>query len=132
MMTIDEIRRANLTALIQRFDGVGKLSEVIGKSETQVSQWRNASIDSRTKKPRGMSDEVCRHIEEMCKLPHGWMDNDHVGGPGKAHVSPDKLMEMISIYAQLDEPTRDQTLDFMRSAAEAQGLVTNTTAQNNS
>jgi hypothetical protein len=77
MATIDEIRRANLGLLAVEYGGVGKLATQIGKSSAQVSQWINASPDSRTGKPRGLRSESCREIEIRCEKPEGWMDSPH-------------------------------------------------------
>jgi SOS-response transcriptional repressor LexA len=74
MSTIDEIRRENLALLIAQAGGAGKLAAKIGKSPSQISQWLNASLDSKTGKPRGMRPESCREIEAAFNKPKGWMD----------------------------------------------------------
>ena len=76
-MTIEEIRRTNLQTLVSEYGGVGKLAEVIGKDQSQLSQWINASINSGTGKPRGIRSSTCRHIEEKCGKPIGWLEEDH-------------------------------------------------------
>lgn len=77
MKTIDLIYRENLQLLIKETGGVRNLAERIGKSYAQVSQWKNASKDSKTGRPRSMSADACREIEVICNKPTGWMDTDH-------------------------------------------------------
>lgn len=76
-MTIDSIRRQNLKALSAESGGIGRLAERIGKDPSQVSQWINASPDSRTGRPRGIRSSTCRDIEQILGKPAGWMDTDH-------------------------------------------------------
>ncbi len=74
MQTNDEIRRARLAMLIAKAGGAAKLAELIKKAPAQISQWINASPDSKTKRPRSMSDDAARDIEECLALGRGWMD----------------------------------------------------------
>lgn len=46
-------------------------------SPSQLSQWVNASPNSATGRPRSVSDDSARLIEEKLNLPRGWMDADH-------------------------------------------------------
>lgn len=73
-MRIDEIYRARLRLLIKEAGSQTKLAATIGKSPAQISQWLNASKDSRTGKPRSMDRNTARIIEAACKKPDGWMD----------------------------------------------------------
>lgn len=77
MKLIDDIRAENLAALAQQMGSVKSLAEALGKSEAQVSQWINRSINSGTGKKRAMRSETARAIESALALPHGWMDQDH-------------------------------------------------------
>lgn len=81
MPTNPEIHRENLQLLVDEFKGVGKLAETLGKSDSQVSQWLNASLNSGTGKPRGMRPDTARFIEEKCKKKRGWMDVQHSAAP---------------------------------------------------
>lgn len=76
-MNIDEIRRHNLAELIRSYGSVVAFATAIDRSESQVSQWVNASINSGTGKPRGMRSDSCRHIEKMVGKPMNWMDVLH-------------------------------------------------------
>lgn len=76
MSTIEEIRRSKLKELVATYGG-GKqsaLSAVIGASPSQISQWINASPDSKTGKPRSMDSTTARRIESSLGLAEGWMD----------------------------------------------------------
>jgi hypothetical protein len=74
MSTVDEIRRSKLAELAEEYGGASALAAHIGKSAAQISQWLNASPDSKTGRPRGMRGESCRQIEARCNRPSGWMD----------------------------------------------------------
>ena len=59
MKTIEETYRQRLQMLIDEYGGQGKLSEAINKSASQISQWLNATPDSRTGKPRSLQRVKC-------------------------------------------------------------------------
>jgi hypothetical protein len=77
MKKIEEIRRDNLRLLRDELGSVKRLVEVTGKSQSQISQWLNASSHSVTGKPRVMSSGACREIEKATGRPDGWMDVEH-------------------------------------------------------
>ena len=74
MQPIDVTRRENLGRLIKEAGSQAALSEVIGKAPAQISQWLNASLNSKTGKPRVMSNAIAREIETKTNKPEGWMD----------------------------------------------------------
>ena len=74
MKTVEEIRRLKLAALIAEAGNQSLLSDKIGKAPAQISQWLNASINSKTGKPRVMSNAIARELEQKMGKPHGWMD----------------------------------------------------------
>lgn len=76
MKTIEEIRIERLQLLKNEYKTIAALASVLGKSDSQVSQWLNASPNSESGRPRSVSSDICRHIEEACGKPRGWMDND--------------------------------------------------------
>lgn len=78
MNKIEDVRRRNLAALREQIGSVAELAERIGKSQSQVSQWLNASTHSSSGKPRTISSGSCREIEKAFKKPDGWMDVEHV------------------------------------------------------
>lgn len=77
MKTCAEIRIDNLRKLVGDYGGNVRLAEKIGKAEAQISQWLNSAKDSKTGRPRSMSDDMARLVEQKCGKEHGWMDNDH-------------------------------------------------------
>lgn len=83
-MTNDEINRENLELLIKEaagnesgWGGVGKVARRLDVTSAVVSQWRNASLDWKSGKPRSMGDETARRLEAAFNKPRGWMDVRH-------------------------------------------------------
>lgn len=99
--TIEEIRRANLKALLAGFRPERKFADLIERSQTQVTQWKNASPDSKTGKPRQLSSEICRLIEEKCGKPEGWMDQQHA--PAGVDAPPVQVAQVVSLPSGDDE-----------------------------
>lgn len=77
MKLIDDLRRENLRALREEFGGLNRLSEMLEREDSQVSQWILGSKNSGTGKPRGMRGDTARFIETRCSKPQGWLDQDH-------------------------------------------------------
>lgn len=77
MASIDQIRRENLAALIQQVGGNKVLADLVGVSESQLSQWAKGALNSATGKPRGMRTETAQRIEQAAHKPSGWMDKAH-------------------------------------------------------
>lgn len=73
-MRIEEIYRARLKMLVTETGSQTALATKLGKSPAQVSQWINASKDSKTGKPRSMDRTTAREIEKKCGKSDGWMD----------------------------------------------------------
>lgn len=74
---IEEIRQENLCTLRDEYGSVVSLAAHLERSESQISQWINASTNSGTGKPRSMRSSTARWIEERCGKPMGWLDIDH-------------------------------------------------------
>lgn len=74
MQPVEVTRRENLAILIKEAGSQSNLSDAIGKAPAQISQWLNASTNSKTGKPRVMSNAIAREIEEKTGKPTGWMD----------------------------------------------------------
>lgn len=77
MKTCQEIRVDNLRTLVSEHGSIVRLAEKIGKAEAQISQWLNSAKDSKTGRPRSISDDMCRLVEQKCGKEHGWLDHDH-------------------------------------------------------
>jgi len=78
MKKIEDVRRDNLRRLRDELGGVQELADRLGKSQSQISQWLNASVHSATGKPRTISSGSCRELERILQKPEGWMDVEHV------------------------------------------------------
>lgn len=76
MNPIEKIRTNNLVNLINDYKGVTKFANAIEKSVAQVSQWANGS-PMPSGKPRTISSDSARHIEEKLGLPKNFMDANH-------------------------------------------------------
>lgn len=74
MKTIEETYRERLQMLIEKHGGQTNLGKLIDKSPTQISQWINASPDSKTGKPRSLKSDTAREIEIALDLPKAWFD----------------------------------------------------------
>ena len=77
MKAVDEIRRENIALLAEEAGSLRSLAEEVEVSESQMSQWANGSLDSKTGKRRGMRPESCRRIELARGKPEGWLDREH-------------------------------------------------------
>lgn len=90
MQPIDVTRREKLALLIKEAGSQAALSEIIGKAPAQISQWLNASVNSKTGKPRVMSNAIAREIELKTGKPGGWMDapanKDDLKTPGGSNA----------------------------------------------
>jgi hypothetical protein len=115
--TIDQIYRDNLRLLVKEAGSQEALSTIIEKSAAQISQWLNASKDSKTKKPRSMSRATAREIERRCQKPEGWMDQPHEltvppeGADHGAPASPGKHFDAVT-------PEEQEFLDNWRILPE--------------
>lgn len=109
MRKIEQIRNENLKLLIKESGGVNAFALKIGRSQAQVSQWANNSVNSETGKPRNISSRSCRLIEQLFNLPEGWFDiasHSNVDPAPEAHgkvpviswVTAGKWAEVIDMY----------------------------------
>lgn len=89
MKLIDDIRAENLASLVQECGSLKVLAERLGKSESQVSQWINRSINSGTGKPRTMRSTTARAVEVACGKPEGWLDVERDVSHAPAQKSAD-------------------------------------------
>lgn len=121
MLTIDDIRRANLDALAREAGSKRALADKLEISESQVSQWINGSKDSRTGKPRGMRLATCHRIEAALGKPRGWLDTDHSALAGSGAPAPmpapslAELLEAMGLQlAQVPQEVRQELADNFR------------------
>ncbi|RYH43085.1 MAG: hypothetical protein EON54_17440 [Alcaligenaceae bacterium] len=79
MQRIEEIYRTRLRMLASEAGSQRALADRTGKSPAQISQWINASADSKSGKPRAMDRATAREIERRFPKPDGWMDQPVIG-----------------------------------------------------
>jgi transcriptional regulator with XRE-family HTH domain len=104
MKKIEDVRRENLRRLRDEIGSVQELADRIGKSQSQVSQWLNASAHSASGKPRTISSGSCREVEKALKRPDGWMDVEHqdlIAAPTSEAVALRKLFSEVSAEVRL-------------------------------
>lgn len=78
MKVIQEIRLGNLRTLLAESGGaVVELAKRLERSQGQISQLLNESVDKKTGKKKQIGDSQARYIESKFKKERGWMDNDH-------------------------------------------------------
>lgn len=124
MKTIEETYRARLQMLIDEYGGQAKLSEAINKSASQISQWLNATPDSRTGKPRSLKSETAREIEIATGKPRAWFDQplDSVMMLGDGYIVPEGYIKfsVLNVKAKMGAGTLDdspvEVVDFVAVA----------------
>lgn len=103
MLTIADIRRQNLEALVRRFGSASAIVAAAAERGVElhpvyISQIRNATPlrrkDGTAGPPRGMGDEMAREIEAGLGLERGWMDNVH-------RASDVLAQQLLDLYEQL-------------------------------
>jgi hypothetical protein len=125
-MTSEEARRENLKTLISAVGGVAAMGRLLGHSNsTQVSQWLNASPESKTGKRRNISPTSARKIESVCNKPRGWLDVDHTDMP--AAPPPTTLATLTPppdpLTAELLELARGMSRDGLLRLVERANIL---------
>lgn len=103
MKKIEDVRRENLQRLRDELGSVQVLADRIGKSQSQVSQWLNASVHSASGKPRTISSGSCREVEKALGRPEGWMDVEH---QDLAVVQTSEVVELRKILKDTSSEVR--------------------------
>ena len=112
--------------LVAEAGGVTALAAAIKRSASQVSQWLNSSPDSRTQKPRTISNASARYIEQQNGKSFGWMDQpteaqDARPPPPKAArvlplPDPPEIAEVLRLMRATDDRGRLMALGAVKSA----------------
>lgn len=126
MKTIAEIRRIRLEQLIERYGSTADLNVALGKARTdsKLSQLRNASARKGRAKPSQMGDKIARDIEEALNLESGWMDNL----PTYEDPSLDEKMRTLHKVAESLSPYQiDQLIKIGATLAEPEPPLKNGT-----
>lgn len=110
MKKIEEIRTENINALIEKHGGLNPLSELLGRSRSQIDQWAKnyRNIDG---VPRFMGPKSARLVERALNLPEGWMDTDHSREPRSPSEDEYSLVPVLDVHAACGNGYfNDQTL----------------------
>ena len=116
-MTICEVRKRNLETLISEYGSLRALAESIGHTSTaQISQWRKSAPDSKTGKPRVVSNKSARNIELKCGKPEGWMDElSHTTVVVEVTPQAALAIEVTWLYENISEAGRCFLRDVIHS-----------------
>lgn len=74
MLTIDQIRLANLNLLVREAGTLQAVAEAAETSSVYLSQVRNRLADPKTGRHRAMGSKLARRLESAFGKPEGWMD----------------------------------------------------------
>lgn len=118
MLTIDEIRHANLLLLIKEYGSIQKLAVAVERSHSQISQLKNRSKHSGSQEPRQIGDEVARHLEEKTGKVRGWMDVSHepahLVGEEPPRYEPDPGLDVRAVLRYATPEDRARLYDALR------------------
>jgi hypothetical protein len=113
-MDINEIRMRNYRLLTQQYRTraldrgeperglLNRFGEFTGVSPRYLSHVNNGR--------KHLGAETCRRMEQAFKLPHGWMDQDHLGSPAPGTRAEREYLELALKL-------------FRESPLEAQGVL---------
>ena len=123
MKTIGEIRLDNLLELIEDHGSLAQLNELMGLARTDatLSQIKNRSLDSKTKKPRAMGDPLARRLEKACGKEPGWMDNVHYPRSSRGA----RMEHALRVMEQMDDWQVDQAVKILDAIAEPPPAIAN-------
>lgn len=105
-MDINEIRRANISELIQNKCAGNKsaFAKLIGKTDSQVYRIFNGG-----KNGRNVSTTTARHIEERLNLESGVLDTPSIDSSIIfSDSTPEDAQEMLRIFSALSSEDRKQ------------------------
>jgi hypothetical protein len=114
-MTIDEIRRANLLALIGERN-ISSFAREFDQNESYLSQIKNSH--------RNMGRAMARKLEAKARLPDGWMDAAHsvpeavAGEFMPAVVAEPRKLALLNLFDGLTHTQQDELIRW----AEAKEL----------
>lgn len=107
--TVYDIRRERLRQLYELHKSYAAIASLAGTSAAYLNQIANGHVDSKTKRPRTMGDELARKLEVACGKPSGWMDQ------GDGALS-DEAATIARMFDQLSEADRMRLGPVIRAA----------------
>jgi hypothetical protein len=110
MKVVEDVRRERLQELRVRFGTLAALNRQLGRldRDATLGQYLNKSVDSRTKKVKGMGSALAREIEEKLNLEVGWMDTDPDLVAGQAPAWPFANLD----YGRFERLTAEQRIEI--------------------
>lgn len=117
MPTIEEIRHANLLALIKEAGTIQALADKVGRSHSQLSQLKNQTKHSTTGARRTVGRDLARELEAKCGKPDGWFDQAHGD-----QATPAPVREARIDLAQRLQSTRVAKRMTLEAAAKCAGI----------
>jgi hypothetical protein len=117
-LDVEEIRLRNYKVLLRQFR---EREEEKGEPERGVLARFGAFAEV---SPRYLSHvnngrkhlgaDVCRRFERAFRLPHGWMDHDHLGGPGPGSRAEREFLELaLKLYRESPVEAQGVLLRYM-------------------
>jgi hypothetical protein len=111
MLTVAEVRHANLLRVIAEAGNAARLPELIDTKPQYLSQLVRRAPDSKTGKPRELGDDLARRIERRLAKPHGWMDTQHPhAGEKTAPYAVAHNLSHATAFHELHRITKDQLM----------------------
>lgn len=127
MKTVEEVRRTRLAELKSEFGSFAAINAKIDRlpTDSTLSQIANASLGSKTKKPKAMGSDQARLLEEKLQKPRGWMDTDPelLRGTSLSQPTLSNALEVVANALSRVPPEKRQALVAVLStyAANPQG-----------
>ena len=112
-MDINQIRKANLVALIGRFKTRREFADAVGTAPAYISQIMT-NTQTPSGKERGLGDELARKIEEHLELDRGWMDRQHEEVCAKSIEDGPELRGRVPLISWVKAGSFTEAIDLMQ------------------
>lgn len=106
-MTIQDIRRENLTRLVEQYGSQRKLSDATGLAPTYIHQMLSSI--------RGIGEKTARKIEINTGLPDGWLDKPF-DISGDYQLTEDE-MRLIDMYRSAPDIMKQAILSVAQASS---------------
>lgn len=114
MKTIAEIRLVNLELLISEFKTAEAVANKANTNPVYLSQIRNRTPDSKTKRPREIGEPLARKLELACGKERGWMDHEH---PVNTYRHQ-RIKHAVIVMEHMEDWQLDQAVKIVDTIAE--------------
>lgn len=112
MKTVEEVRRERLAELKAEFGSFAAINAKIDRlpTDSTLSQISNASVGSKTGKPKTMGSDQARLLEEKLQKPRGWMDTDPDLLKGTSFSPPNIALALAVVLDSMVKSTAKEEL----------------------